>query len=91
MASGINVERQGLQGGVGVCQTCIHELQTNAKSLQSAYSGAGSGWSDENYAKLGHIIEDCVSALLAPISDIEASMETLNHMISIVDDSESIF
>ena len=49
MANGISVERAGLQSGVQVCKTCIHELQATSQALQRSYQSAGSGWKDENY------------------------------------------
>lgn len=91
MAGGISVERAGLQSGVGVCKTCIHELQSAAQSLQNSYQNAGSGWKDENYAKLGQIVEECITALRQPIPDIEESMNTLNEMLSIMDEAEEVF
>lgn len=91
MANGISVERAGLQAGVQVCKTCIHELQSTARTLQSSYQNAGSGWKDENYAKLGRIVEECIAALKQPIPDIEDSMNTLNEMLSIMDQAEDVF
>lgn len=91
MASGISVERAGLQSGVQVCKTCIHELQSTVQSLQRSYQNAGSGWKDENYAKLGRIVEECIAALKQPIPDIEDSMNTLNEMLSITEQAEDIF
>ncbi len=91
MASGISVERAGLQAGVQVCRTCIHELEAAVRDLKDSYANAGSGWHDENYAKLGRIVEECVSALKAPVPDIETSMQTINDMIRIMDQAEEIF
>lgn len=91
MANGISVERNGLQSGIAVCKTCIHELQSTATLLQQSYQNAGSGWKDENYAKLGSIVEECIAALKAPIPDIEDSMNTLNDMLRIMDEAEDVF
>ena len=91
MAGGISVERAGLQAGVQVCRTCIQELETAVRELLDSYADAGSGWHDENYAKLGRIVEECVSALKAPIPDIQNSMATINDMIRILDQAEEIF
>lgn len=91
MANGISVERAGLQSGVQVCNTCIHELKSTAQSLQNSYQNASSGWKDENYAKLGRIVEECIAALKEPIPDIEDSMKTLNEMLSIIDQAEEVF
>lgn len=91
MANGISVERVGLQAGVQVCKTCIYELRSTAQSLQNSYKNASSGWKDENYAKLGGIIEECIEALKQPIPDIEDSMSTLNEMLSIMEDAEEVF
>ncbi len=91
MANGISVERAGLQSGVQVCKTCIHELQATSQALQRSYQSAGSGWKDENYAKLGNIVEECIAALKQPIPDIEDSMNTLNEMLSIMDEAEDVF
>lgn len=91
MANGVSVERAGLQAGVQVCKTCIHELNSTAQHLQNSYQNAGSGWKDENYAKLGRIIEECIEALKKPIPDIENSEQTLNAMIGIIDRAEDVF
>ena len=91
MANGISVERTGLQAGVQVCKTCIHELQSTARSLQNSYRNAGSGWKDENYAKLGGIVDECLEALNEPIPDIEDSMNTLNEMLRIMTLAEEVF
>ncbi len=91
MANGISVERAGLQAGVQVCKTCIQELQSTARSLQNSYQNAGLGWKDENYAKLGNIVEECIAALRQPIPDIEDSMNTLDDMLGIMDEAEGVF
>ena len=91
MASGISVERAGLQAGVQVCKTCIHELQSTVQELQRNYQDAGSGWRDDNYAKLGGIVDECIEALKKPIPDIEDSMNTINEMIRIMDLAEQVF
>lgn len=91
MANGISVERSGLQAGVQVCKICIHELQSTAKYLENSYKNAASGWKDENYAKLGRIVEECIAALKQPIPDIQDSMNTIDEMIRIMDDVENVF
>lgn len=87
----ISAESVGLKAGVQVCKTCIHELKYAARELQKNYQNAGSGWKDENYAKLGEIVEECIEALKRPVSDIEDSMSTLNEMIKIIEQAEDIF
>lgn len=91
MAGSISVQRGGLQSGIQVCKTCIHELQSTAQSLRQSYQNAGQGWKDENYAKLGGIVEDCIAALKQPIPDIETSMSTLEAMLAILTEAESVF
>lgn len=56
MASGVSVERTALQSGIGVCKTCIHELADASRTLKRDYQSAGSGWKDQQYARLGGII-----------------------------------
>ncbi|MBQ6603144.1 MAG: hypothetical protein IKG08_09415 [Eubacterium sp.] len=91
MADGISVERAGLEAGIKVCESSISVLETVAANLQSSYSNAGSGWSDENYAKLGRIVQECVDALKKPIPGIQDSERTINEMIRILDQTEEIF
>ena len=91
MANGISVERAGLQAGVQVCKMCIHEFSIYCTISSSSYQNASSGWKDENYAKLGRIVEECIAALKQPIPDIEDSMNTLNEMLSIMDQAKDVF
>ena len=91
MAGGISVERAGLQAGIKVCETSVSVLEKAAYNLQSSYSNAGSGWSDENYAKLGRIVQECVDALKRPVPGIQDSERTINEMLRILDQTEQIF
>lgn len=73
MASGVSVERTALQSGIGVCKTCIHELNDASRTLKRDYQSAGSGWKDQQYARLGGIIEECCSALENPSANLKAA------------------
>lgn len=84
MASGASVERAALQAGVGVCKTCIHELTSASRTLKRDYQSAGSGWKDQQYARLGGIVEECCSALQKPISELEDCMQSLDKLLSAV-------
>lgn len=89
MASGASVERTALQSGVAVCKTCIHELQSASRNLKRDYQNAGSGWRDQQYARLGGIVEECCSALEKPISelnDCQASLQKLLEAVAGYDD-----
>ncbi len=84
MASGASVERVALQSGIQVCKTCIHELASASRTLKRDYQSAGSGWKDQQYARLGGIIEECCSALEKPISELEGCQASLEKLLSAV-------
>lgn len=83
--AGVSVEAAAVQGGIGCCKTAIHELQTAAQKLQQNYQKAGSGgWKDQQYARLGGIVEECNSALTKPISDLENCISNLEKLLSAI-------
>lgn len=90
MASGVSVERTALQSGIGVCKTCIHELADASRTLKRDYQSAGSGWKDQQYARLGGIIEECCSALEKPISELEGCQASLEKLLSAVSAYEEV-
>ena len=54
------------------------------------YQSAGSGWKDQQYARLGGIIEECCSALEKPISELEDCQSSLEKLLSTVADYEEV-
>ena len=88
MASGVSVERTALQSGIGVCKTCIHELSDASRTLKRDYQS--SGWKDQQYARLGGIIEECCSALEKPISELEGCQASLEKLLKAVADYEEV-
>ena len=90
MASGVSVERTALQSGIGVCKTCIHELSDASRTLKRDYQSAGSGWKDQQYARLGGIIEECCSALEKPTSELEGCQASLEKLLKAVADYEEV-
>lgn len=84
MANGVSVERSALQSGIGVCKTCIHALTNASRTLKRDYQNAGSGWKDQQYARLGGIIEECCSALENPISELEDCQASLEKLLNVV-------
>lgn len=91
MASGVSVESAAIQGGVGCCQTAIHELESASRSLQRSYQQAGSGgWRDQKYAALGGIVEECCSALTKPIAELQECMGKLEALLQAVGAYEEV-
>ena len=91
MSSAVSVESAAVQGGIGCCKTAIQELQTAAQKLQQNYRKAGSGgWRDQQYARLGGIVEECSSALTKPISDLEACISNLQKLLSAIQDYSDV-
>lgn len=84
MASGASVERTALQSGIQVCKTCIRELQSASRTLKMDYHNAGAGWRDQQYARLGGIIEECCSALERPVSELEGCRASLEQLLAAV-------
>lgn len=90
MATGVSVESTAIQGGIGCCQTSIHELEDASRSLQRSYQQAGSGgWKDQQYAALGGIVEECCGALTKPISELQDCMTKLGDLLKAVNEYES--
>ena len=90
MVSGVSVERTALQSGIGVCQTCIHELTYASHTLKQDYQMAGYGWKDQQYARLGGIIGECCFALEKPISELEGCQASLEKLLSVVTAYEEV-
>lgn len=55
------------------------ELQT-AQALQSAYRAAGSEWNDAKYQQLGTVINQVVSAIKTPISELESAVQKIKKL-----------
>lgn len=55
------------------------ELQT-AQVLQSAYRAAGSEWNDAKYQQLGTVINQVVSAIKTPISELESAVQKIKKL-----------
>lgn len=91
MASGVSVDRAAIQGGIGCCNTSIHELESASRSLQRSYQQAGSGgWKDQKYAALGGIVEECCSALTKPISELQECIGKLEALLQAVGGYEDV-
>lgn len=84
MALGASVERTALNSGISICKLCVHELMDASRTLKRNYQSAGSGWKDQQYARLGGIIEECCSALEKPISELEGCQTSLEKLLSTV-------
>ncbi len=86
----VSVESAAVQGGIKCCQTSINELQSASSSLKRSYEQAGSGgWSDQKYAALGGIVNDCCSALTKPINDLQQCITKLQKLLQAVGEYES--
>lgn len=91
MASGVSVEKAAVQGGIGCCKVAIHELETAARNLQRNYQRAGSGgWRDQKYVDLGGIVEECSSALLRPVAELQDCMIRLEELLKAISDYEMV-
>ena len=55
------------------------ETQT-AQALITAYKAAGSEWNDSKYQQLGSVINQAVSAIKAPISELETAVQKIKKM-----------
>lgn len=84
MASGASVESVAVQSGMAVCKTCIRELQTASTSLKRNYQNSGSGWKDQQYARLGAILGECCSALEKPIGELNECLGSLQKLLEAV-------
>lgn len=55
------------------------ETQT-AQALQTAYKAAGSDWNDSKYQQLGSVVNQAVSAIKAPIAELESAVQKIKKM-----------
>lgn len=91
MPNGVSVERAAVQGGMGCCQTAIHELQTASSGLQKSYRQAGAnGWKDKQYAALGGIVEECCSALEKPVNELQECMSRLKKLLKAIGEYDEV-
>ena len=58
----------------------IQQETQAAQALQSAYRAAGSEWNDSKYQQLGGVISQAVSAIKAPISELESAVQKIKKM-----------
>ncbi|MCD8361690.1 MAG: hypothetical protein LUC98_01805 [Lachnospiraceae bacterium] len=85
MAGGVSVERAAIQGGMNCCKASIHELETAARSLRQNYQRAGAnGWKDQKYTALGGIVNECCTALIKPVDELQDCLVKLNDLMAAV-------
>ncbi len=89
MAGGVATGSSYLQSGIKVCDVCVSSLSQASSSLNSGYQSAGSGWKDEQYARLGQIVGDCCQALTKPISSLNDCRASLEKLLAAVQEYES--
>lgn len=58
----------------------IQQENQAAQALQTAYRAAGSEWNDSKYQQLGGVISQAVSAIKAPIAELEAAVTKIKKM-----------
>ena len=89
--AGVSVDKIAVQSGIGVCRTCIQELQKTSMKLQNSYQQAGaSGWKDQKYSDLGRLINECCTALNKPVQDLQSCQSTLETMASTIDEYNDV-
>lgn len=60
----------------------IQQETQAAQALQTAYRAAGSEWNDSKYQQLGGVVSQAVSAIKAPIAELEAAIQKIKKMES---------
>lgn len=58
----------------------IQQETAAAQALQTAYRAAGSEWNDTKYQQLGTVVNQAVSAIKAPISELESAIQKIKKM-----------
>ena len=58
----------------------IQQETATAQALQTAYKAAGSEWNDAKYLQLGGVISQAVSAIRAPIAELESAVAKIKKM-----------
>ena len=58
----------------------IQQETAAAQALQTAYKAAGSEWNDAKYQQLGGVVSQAVSAIKAPISELESAISKIKKM-----------
>lgn len=89
MASRASVEQQAVRAARQVCEQIAREFTDTRRSLQSQYASAGTNWSDEKYAELGMIVNECNGSLDSATSGLEGCISKLLQIERIIAEYES--
>lgn len=58
----------------------IQQENQAAQALQTAYRSAGTEWNDQKYQQLGGVVSQAVSAIKAPIAELESAVAKIKKM-----------
>lgn len=85
----VSVEKSAVEKSIALCTRTIEQYKQTSGFLQKKYRDAGIGWHDEKYRQLGGLVNDCTTALNAPISELEECLHKLNEILKAIEKYES--
>ena len=89
MAGRASVEQQAVVAARQVCEQIAREFADTSASLQSKYHAAGTNWSDEKYAALGGIVDDCSGSLTSAKNELEVCIGKLTQIERVIGEYEN--
>lgn len=85
----VSVEKSAVIKSIALCNHTIQQYKQTAVYMGKRYREAGVGWHDAKYAQLGAVINDCTSALNAPIAELEECLGKLNEILKAIERYEN--
>lgn len=86
----VSVEKSAVVSAISLCNQSIRQFDQVSKSLLSKYRTAGSSWNDSKYKQLGGIVNDCTTALILPVKELEGCITKLNALLKEIEEYEKI-
>ena len=78
-----------IDAAIGGAEICLHELHSAATTLQNDAPNVGIGQEDVHLQQFLNIVNQCVTALEAPQSNLQKNIGTLQTLLGIVRQMES--
>lgn len=85
-----HVDSGSVSKAISFCGQAVDALNNTSQALMSKYQAAGGGWKDAKYNELGGIVNEAISALRSPISELENCKGTLQQVLSAIGDYEGV-
>lgn len=85
----VSVEKSAVVKSIALCNHTIQQYKQTAAYMEKQYREAGTNWRDAKYAQLGVVVNDCTTALKAPVAELEECLRKLNEILKAIERYES--